>query len=43
LEWNYGVSGIWVGRVPDHQGGIPPTVAATEPMSSLTNAPAGEK
>jgi hypothetical protein len=43
LEWNYGVSGIWVGRVPDHQGGVPPTVAATEPMSSLTNAPAGEK
>ncbi len=29
LEWNYGVSGIWVGRWPDpgHQG-APPTVHA---------------
>ncbi len=40
LEWNYGVSGIWVGRVPDHQGGVPATIAATEAMSSLTNSAA---
>jgi hypothetical protein len=43
LEWNYGVSGIWVGRVPAKQGGAPVTIAATEPMSALTNAPAGPK
>jgi hypothetical protein len=41
LEWNYAVSGIWVGRVPDHQGGAAPTVAATEPMASLTNSVSG--
>jgi hypothetical protein len=40
LEWNYGVSGIWLGRLPDHhEGGAPVTVKATEPMSSLTNSP----
>ena len=38
LEWNYGVSGIWVGRVPAHQGGVPATIPATEAMSSLTNS-----
>src|SRR5665213_3936099 len=38
LEWNYGVSGIWIGRLPDHrQGGAPVTVPATETMDSLTN------
>lgn len=40
LEWDYGVSGIWIGRLPAHQGGVPATLPATEPMSSLTNAPA---
>jgi hypothetical protein len=40
LEWNYGVSGIWVGRLPGHhEGGAPVTIKATEPMSSLTNSP----
>ncbi|HEX9046369.1 MAG TPA: hypothetical protein VF988_05025, partial [Verrucomicrobiae bacterium] len=39
LEWNYGVSGIWIGRLPDHRGGAPATIRASEPMSSLTNAP----
>ena len=40
LEWNYGVSGIWIGRLPNHrQGGVPATVHATETMASLTNAP----
>jgi hypothetical protein len=45
LEWNYGVSGVWIGRLPDHRppGGAPPTVPATEPMSALTNAPAASK
>jgi hypothetical protein len=41
LEWNYGVSGIWIGRLPDHREGAPATIKATEPMSSLlTNTPA---
>jgi len=41
LEWNYGVSGIWIGRLPDHRpGGAPATIPATETMDSLTN-PAG--
>lgn len=44
LEWNYGVSGIWVGRVPGNRpDGAPATIKATEPMSSLTNAPASTK
>jgi hypothetical protein len=31
LEWNYGVSGIWIGRLPGHrEGGAPPTIRATE-------------
>ncbi len=39
LEWNYGVSGIWIGRLPGHrQGGTPPTVPATETRDSLTNS-----
>ena len=40
LEWNYGVSGTWIGRLPGHPpGGAPATVHATETMDSLTNAP----
>jgi hypothetical protein len=40
LEWSYGVSGIWVGRLPNHrQGGGPVTIHATETLDSLTNAP----
>jgi hypothetical protein len=40
LEWNYGVSGIWIGRLPVHrQGDAPATVPATETVESLTNAP----
>jgi hypothetical protein len=39
LDWNYGVSGIWIGRVPGHpKGGAPTTVPFTAPMSSLTNS-----
>jgi hypothetical protein len=43
LEWNYGVSGVWIGRLPgNHHGGVPATVSSTQPMSSLdsTNLPA---
>ncbi len=44
LEWNYGVSGIWIGRLPDyHTNGAPVTVPATETMASLTNAPGLKK
>jgi len=44
LDWNYGVSGIWIGRLPDHPGGgAPATVKATEPMSSLKSAPGTQK
>jgi hypothetical protein len=44
LEWNYGVSGIWVGRLSGHHtGGAPATVTATETMASLTNSPASTK
>ena len=40
LEWDYGVSGIWIGRLPNHQqGGTPATIHATETMASLTNSP----
>jgi len=40
LEWNYGVSGIWVGRLPGHHSdGAPATIPSTESMASLTNAP----
>ena len=39
LEWNYGVSGIWVGRLPGpHPDSVPATIPATEKMSSLTNS-----
>lgn len=44
LEWIYGVSGIWIGRLPDHRtGGAPATIPATQPMSSLTSAPSSTK
>jgi hypothetical protein len=40
LEWIYGVSGIWIGRLPNHPpGGAPVTVPATATMAALTNAP----
>jgi hypothetical protein len=42
LEWNYGVSGIWIGRLPRTkalpQGGAPPTIPATAPRDGSTNA-----
>ena len=41
LDWNYGVSGIWVGRLPRPQGDdAPATIAATKSMDTLTNSPA---
>jgi hypothetical protein len=44
LEWNYGVSGIWIGRLPEHrQRGAPVTLAATATLDSLTNAPGSTK
>jgi hypothetical protein len=39
LEWNYGISGMWIGRLPNHrQGGAPVTVHASETIDSLTNS-----
>ncbi|MGD0252943.1 MAG: hypothetical protein ABSC01_09635 [Verrucomicrobiota bacterium] len=41
LEWNYGVSGIWVGRLPRTNAppqGAPPTIPATVPRDSSTNS-----
>jgi len=41
LEWNYGVSGIWIGRLPSTNAipqGAPATIPATMPQSSATNA-----
>jgi hypothetical protein len=44
LEWNYGVSDIWVGRLPGyHPGGAPATLPATATMASLTNAPSANQ
>jgi hypothetical protein len=39
LEWNYGVSGIWVGRLP-HKNAPPPapTIPATATLESVTNS-----
>jgi hypothetical protein len=36
LEWNYGVSDIWVGRLPRavENGTAPPTIPATAPLDS---------
>ena len=37
LEWNYGVSGIWVGRLPrSDTNGAPPTIRATMPRAVST-------
>jgi hypothetical protein len=39
LEWNYGVSGIWIGRLPRKNAPPPaPTVPATATMESPTNS-----
>jgi hypothetical protein len=39
LEWNYGVTGIWVGRLPRKNAPPPaPTVPATATLESLTNS-----
>ena len=39
LEWNYGVSGLWVGRLPGQRpAGAPATIPATATMASLTNS-----
>jgi hypothetical protein len=39
LEWNYGISGLWVGRLPSQRsGGAPVTIHATETMDALTNS-----
>ena len=36
LEWNYGVSGIWIGRLPrSDTNGAPPTIRATETRDHL--------
>jgi len=44
LEWNYGVSSLWIGRLPEpRQGGAPVTIPATETMASLTSKPASTK
>jgi hypothetical protein len=39
LEWNYGVSGIWIGRLPSADtNGAPVTVPATMPRENPTNS-----
>ena len=44
LEWDYGVSDIWIGRLPRVPPGgtppdeAPPTIKATAPLSGTTNA-----
>ena len=44
LDWNYGVSGIWVGRLPrPATNDAPVTVPATESRASLTNAASSPK
>ena len=44
LDWNYGVSGIWVGRLPrPATNDAPVTVSSTESRASLTNAPSSPK
>ncbi|MBU6410759.1 MAG: hypothetical protein KGR98_10270, partial [Verrucomicrobia bacterium] len=37
LDWNYAVSGIWVGRLPQpvEKGTAAPTIPASKPMSTL--------
>jgi hypothetical protein len=40
LEWNYGVSGIWIGRTPRTNAPPPaPTIPALATMASPTNSP----
>ena len=42
LDWEYGVSGLWIGRVPRTHAPPderPPTVPATAPLETLTPAP----
>jgi hypothetical protein len=38
LEWEYGVSGTWIGRTPrlPQSGTPPPTVPATAPLATST-------
>jgi len=39
LEWNYGVSGIWIGRLPRTNAPPPaPTIPATPLLEKLTNS-----
>jgi hypothetical protein len=38
LEWNYGVSGIWIGRLPRAHAPPPaPTIPATAPLEKAAN------
>jgi hypothetical protein len=40
LEWNYGVSGVWIGRLPRTNappGDVPPTIRATVPLEQTNN------
>lgn len=39
LEWNYGVSDIWIGRLPRpvEKGTVPPTIPAMAPLDAATN------
>ncbi|HTX22288.1 MAG TPA: hypothetical protein VMD27_10595 [Candidatus Aquilonibacter sp.] len=41
LEWNYGVSGIWIGRLPRPvlPGTAPPTIPATAAQNSTNSVP----
>ena len=46
LEWNYGVSGIWIGRLPRTNApapGAPPTIPATAPRDESTNSVSSPK
>jgi hypothetical protein len=40
LEWEYGVSGIWIGRLPriPQSGTPPPTIPAPPQRDASTNA-----
>ena len=41
LEWEYGVSGIWIGRLPRTNtppDDLPPTIPATPPRDTSTNS-----
>jgi hypothetical protein len=45
LEWEYGVSGIWIGRTPriPQSGTPPPTIPATPPRDISTNSASSAK